>query len=149
MRAKNKTICSFRLLVYIFISTRLASHMRDRVIEQQKSFSEKAELWGKQKQTLLTSPALPYQVPCSPSSQTGLLTISGTHEDICCLRAFAHVFLLAKMLCPRILAWLAVLSLVWRRFHPILQNFPHYPVCFLYHIWQSAFALFICFYFTL
>lgn len=70
---------SLRLIVYIFASTGVGSHMQARVIEEQKSFSEKAELWSKQKQVLQTSPALPYQVPGFPSNHTGLLTVSGTH----------------------------------------------------------------------
>lgn len=72
-------IHSFRLIVYIFASTEIGSHMQARVIEEQKSFFEKAELCSKQNQVSQTSPALPYQVPGFPSNHTGLLTVSGTH----------------------------------------------------------------------
>lgn len=48
---------SFRLIVYIFINTRLGSHMQAGVTEGQKSFSEEAELWRRQRRVLQTSPA--------------------------------------------------------------------------------------------
>lgn len=78
--------------------------MQARGIEEQKSFLEKAELWGKQTQVLQTSLVLPYSVPYNSQWPLAVLELTRLFPTSGPL----HMLLFLSKLS----AWVAVLSLI-------------------------------------